>query len=318
MRQATEKGLCEDNEDKNPWEEQEDEDFWKEVVAWNSCMNLADHNNTVANFPLFATIAHLKLGVFNNWPLCARVVKKSELINCEKGASMTFNVVLFDSSGVDICASFNGEAAQKFFKILEPGNIYAFANGAVSHSTSPNSCASPYEISFFMHSFIKLLETNNTNIIRDHPHVFCFQSLQEIIEENVTGKKYDVIGIVTMVSPLITLLTDAKTDKLFKCKVKILDHSNFAASITLWGEMALRAAKEFVAHESVVAFCPAYLNEFKGILYSLTAAGPTILSPSGPCTQQLLSFLQKQSHGLPFNCIERFNIERCVINEEKI
>ena len=313
--ETTEKRLWEDNEDKNPWEEQEDKDFWKEVVVWNSHMNLGDPNNTVANFPSFPTIAHLKLGVFINWPLCARVVKKSELINCEKGGGMTFNVVLFDSSGIDICATFNNEAALKFFKLLETGNTYAFTDWGVSHSTSPNSCASPYEISFFMHSFIKLLGTNNANIIRDYPHVFRFQSLQEIIEENVTGKNYDVIGIVTMVSPLITLLTDAKSDKHFKCEVKILDHSNFAASITLWGEMALRAAKEFVAHESVVAFCPAFLNEFKGILYSLTAAGPTILSPSGPCTQQLLSFLQKQSHGLPFNCIERFNMERFVERE---
>ena len=62
----------------------------------------------------------------------------------------------------------------------------------------------------------------------------------------------------------------AEDDHLFSCGVEIVDESNFAASITLWGENAIQAAKEFVAC-SVIAFCPAYLNAYNGILYSLTA-----------------------------------------------
>ena len=274
----------------------------------DSDINLITNDETiVALLPLYTTIADLKPVQVNNWPLSARLVRKSEMIKWEndKREGMVFNILLFDSSGFDIRASFFDEAALKYYDLLHPGNMYAFSGGTVRTATFSINSTSPYEISFFIHSSIKLIAEENTDIIRDHPQAFHFETLKNIIYGMDINKKYDVIGMVTMVGPLVTLPGKTENDHVFSCGVEIVDESNFSASITLWGESAIRAVKDFIA-PSVVAFCPAYLNEYNGILYSLTAIGPTIISPSGPRTQWLLSFWEdRTSHDIPFNSLER-------------
>ena len=115
----------------------------------NSIPNIP--HSAIANEKFIVTIKSMN-PYSSRWTIKARVTFKSDLIRWEnaKGGGTLFSIDLLDNEGGEIKGTFFKESCDKFFKLIEVGNVYTFSGGVIKLVTNKKySCINnSYEINF--------------------------------------------------------------------------------------------------------------------------------------------------------------------------
>lgn len=240
--------------------------------------------------PAFKLIMQISPRNIGNWPICARIINKSSILQWENERmdGSYFYVFLYDSSGVTIRATFFDTAVTKFYNQLQLANAYVFSGGNVRLSNFRNDSSSDYEIKFTIDSIIQPFTDFDQDILETHPQLFTFKSLEALVKDCNDGKRYDVLAIVTSIGPIVKC-GDGREQPGHYCHVSIVDNSNSQSStITLIGNEATLATTSF-ADNPVVLFSPVSVNPLPNTSH-LTLLGQCLVNPKGLLADKLSSW----------------------------
>lgn len=168
-----------------------------------------------------------------NFRLVARVTKKSEKrtfnYKSKEGQGQMFSIDILDKTGEARCVFF-GEAATKFFDVIEERRVFLFGGGRVKEGNS-KWCPFKWEITFDEQAIIQ-----ESDDVEGCPQiVFAFRPLSAVATEAV-GSTLDVACILAEVGPAETIPT--KNGERVRRNVLLYDSSNTSCRLTLWGDIA--------------------------------------------------------------------------------
>lgn len=209
----------------------------------------------------------------NKWTIRARVTVKSDVrhYSTPKGEGKIFTVTLMDDSGEIRATGFNHQVDQ-FYDKLEEGKVYYVSKARVNLAkkkfsnvqneyelmlgteTEISECADQAAAPQITYHFVKLSELGNQ-------------------EKDTTC---DVIGIVKDVSDVTEIVAKATGRTIKKRELTLIDLSEFAVRMTLWGKQA----ESYTAEEhAVLAFKGARVGDFGGRSLSMSNATHMSVNP---------------------------------------
>lgn len=197
----------------------------------------------------------------NRWTIKGRITAKSDVRTWSnaKGEGSLFSIDILDASGMDIRATFFRDAVDKFFGLLQVGQVYRFTGGRLKVANMQwNSCKSNMEISFDQNAEIHL--DNDAGDIARQAYNFIRIAQVEAVE---AGKNVDILAIVKQVSEPVNLISKKSGQELVKCDLTIVDDSGVEITMTLWGDKARQAPFEY-GNTPVVAFRRARVSDYGG------------------------------------------------------
>ncbi|XP_051153534.1 replication protein A 70 kDa DNA-binding subunit-like [Leptopilina boulardi] len=171
----------------------------------------------------------------NRWVIKVRVSNKSDIRTWSnsRGEGKLFSMDLVDESGEIRCTAFKNEC-DKFHSMIEIGKIYYISRCQLKPANKQfNNLKNDYEMTL----------TADSEIIPCHEEAdipmiqFNFIPISSIEEKN-KDDIIDVLGIVKFSGELQELTARATGRLLKKRDLTLVDESNAAVSITLWGSQA--------------------------------------------------------------------------------
>jgi len=195
----------------------------------------------------------------NKWVIKARVTSKTPVRTWSnaRGEGKLFSMDLIDESG-EIRATAFKEQCDKFFDMIEVNKVYLISRCMLKTANKAfTNLKHDYEMSF----------TNDTQVIPCHEDAsdiptltFDFVSISTLANLE-TNALVDVIGVCKSSGEVQTLISRNTNRELKKREVVIVDQSNTAVALTLWGSQA----EEFDGSlQPVLAVRNGRINEFGG------------------------------------------------------
>ena len=209
---------------------------------------------------LFTPIADLNM-YQNRWTIRARVTHKAPIKTWSnaKGEGRLFSIDLQDET-CDIRATFFKEAVDKWYHVLQVGSVYTITGGKLKVANMQwNTCKSPHELTLDQNSEIHL-DTTGPTLATPPYDLVRIAALAEQPDKALV----DVLGVVTDVGPVATILAKKTGKELTKCDVTLVDHSAASVALTLWGETAATVAPQLTAGASVLAVRRARVSDYNG------------------------------------------------------
>ncbi|KAH8359920.1 hypothetical protein KR093_009579, partial [Drosophila rubida] len=208
----------------------------------------------------------------NKWVIKARVTSKTAIRTWSnaRGEGKLFSMDLMDESG-EIRATAFKEQCDKFYDLIEVDNVYFFSKCQLKPANKQFSqLKNDYEMTFTGETVVQLCDDADDGGI---PEIkFDLIPISQIASmENKAA--VDTIGICKEVGELQTF-TSRTTNKEFKKRdLTLVDMSNAAVSLTLWGDEAVN----FDGHvQPVILVKGSRINEFNGGK-SISVGGGSIL-----------------------------------------
>lgn len=208
----------------------------------------------------------------NKWVIKARVTSKTAIRTWSnaRGEGKLFSMDLMDESG-EIRATAFKEQCDKFYDLIEVDNVYFFSKCQLKPANKQYSqLKNDYEMTFTGETVVQLCEDADDGGI---PEIkFDLVPITDIA--NMENKSaVDTVGICKDVGELQTF-TSRTTNKEFKKReLTLVDMSNAAVTLTLWGDEAVN----FDGHvQPVILVKGSRINEFNGGK-SLSMGGGSIL-----------------------------------------
>ncbi|KAH8395752.1 hypothetical protein KR215_000413, partial [Drosophila sulfurigaster] len=208
----------------------------------------------------------------NKWVIKARVTSKTAIRTWSnaRGEGKLFSMDLMDESG-EIRATAFKEQCDKFYDLIEVDNVYFFSKCQLKPANKQYSqLKNDYEMTFTGETVVQLCDDADDGGI---PEIkFDLIPISQIADmENKAA--VDTIGICKDVGELQSF-TSRTTNKEFKKRdLTLVDMSNAAVSLTLWGDEAVN----FDGHvQPVILVKGSRINEFNGGK-SLSVGGGSIL-----------------------------------------
>lgn len=231
-----------------------------------------------------------QLNMFQNrWTIKARVVSKSEIKTWSnaRGEGSLFSIELLDSSGMDVKATMFKEAVDKFYNLIQVGQVYTLSGGRIKVANMQyNTCKSQFELNFDQNSTIRLED----DIGDIKAQSFDLVKISDL-EKAEVGKNVDIIAVVQEIGDVQTLTSKKSGRELQKCDLTLIDDSGVQVRLTLWGNQASNAKNDIVAPR-VVAFRKTRVGDFGGV--SLSGASGFFLEPKIVETQALLQWWESE------------------------
>lgn len=168
------------------------------------------------------------------WVIKGRVTAKSAIreYNGAKGPGKLFNFTLTDKTGEIKCTAFNADC-ERNFAYVEPNKVYILGRASVKNADRRYSAAD-FEITLNSDSLLE--EVTDAEAAKEMPMAkFNFVSIGSLSSEPPT-QPIDLIGAITEVSDVSTVVSKTKNKELKKRNVTIVDMSRHTISITIWGE----------------------------------------------------------------------------------
>ncbi|XP_034487485.1 replication protein A 70 kDa DNA-binding subunit [Drosophila innubila] len=244
----------------------------KKEQSYNQTNN---NNNNTMDSTLNAGLTHpiSSLSPYQNkWVIKARVTSKTAIRTWSnaRGEGKLFSMDLMDESG-EIRATAFKEQCDKFYDLIEVDNVYFFSKCQLKPANKQYSqLKNDYEMTFTGETVVQLCEDADDGGI---PEIkFDLVPISEIASmENKAS--VDTIGICKDVGEL-QAFTSRTTNKEFKKRdLTLVDMSNAAVTLTLWGDEAVN----FDGHvQPVILVKGSRINEFNGGK-SLSMGGGSIL-----------------------------------------
>ncbi|XP_043470940.1 replication protein A 70 kDa DNA-binding subunit-like [Leptopilina heterotoma] len=219
------------------------------------------HNsvNTTANDSQIMTNPISSLSPYQNrWVIKVRVSNKSDIRtwNNSRGEGKLFSMDLVDESGEIRCTAFKNEC-DKFHSMIEIGKIYYISRCTLKPANKQfNNLKNDYEMTL----------TADSEVIPCHEEAdipminFNFIPISSIEQRN-KDEIIDILGIVKMSGELQELTARQTGRQLKKRDLTVVDESNAAISLTLWGTQA----EQFDSSNApTIAIKGARIGEFNG------------------------------------------------------
>lgn len=172
----------------------------------------------------------------HNFLIKARIISKTEIKNfqSQRGQGKVFSSDIIDKDNTEITATFFNSAVDKFYDILQTGQVYLFSKGTVKFNNSRyKNNKNHYNIHFTENSIIEPA-TEDDMIKRMKFEPVSINNLVTIQAKSIV----DVVGIITNFSEA-TEISTKRGELVKKRNVTIGDKSGASIEVTLWGEHAL-------------------------------------------------------------------------------
>uniref|UniRef100_A0A6B2L3J5 Replication protein A subunit n=1 Tax=Arcella intermedia TaxID=1963864 RepID=A0A6B2L3J5_9EUKA len=205
-------------------------------------------------------------------------------------------------SGGSISATIFNEGVDRFFPLLEVGNLYLISRATIKSRTGNrrfNSIKHDCEMTLNNSSVVVLFDEPDDSIPMQDMN--AFKTIAEI-ESAGDGEMIDMVGIVYNVGEVIEVPSRKDGTILMKRNVTLLDDTGASIDLTLWGE----TAKNFAVDGGTVLFIKnVKVSEFSG--KSLTASRNTRieLEPAVPRVGELKNWFESQNEGLRIHSLSR-------------
>lgn len=231
-----------------------------------------------------------------DWTIRARVAKKSELAEYNNKKTQRndkfMTLRLNDSNGTQISASFFGEAAEKFYKIIQEGSIYLFSNGNVSLADQrfrTSDCS--YQLQFNSNAEIRL-DDNQTFVMKAVDRgITPLSKLKDCKAKTLV----DVLAIVTEIGRPTEKTSKQKSEALTQRLLKLVDDSGTSIELSLWNELALDPkVASLVPNESIIHVKSISVTIFNETLYlsSIKTLTDLIIDPVTPEAERLKNWFK--------------------------
>ncbi|KAI4471648.1 replication factor a 1 rfa1 [Holotrichia oblita] len=172
----------------------------------------------------------------NKWIIKARVTNKSNIRTWSnsRGEGKLFSMDLVDKSG-EIRATAFRDLVDKFYDYLEIDKVYYISKCQLKPANKQySSLKNDYEMTLTNESIIQLCEDDVDSVPQTR---YNFLTVDKIGQME-PGSFVDVIGVCKAVSDLQTFQARSTGRELKKKELTLVDHTDNAISVTLWGQEA--------------------------------------------------------------------------------
>lgn len=209
----------------------------------------------------------------SSWRIKVKVTKKDTMrhYHNQKGDGKLFGLDFLDKEGTEIRAVCFNETADKFYGVFEKDKVYIISRGSVRLAKKGYShITNDYSITLNNDSEVVQVEDSTISGQR-----YNFVKIADV--EQVEPKQFvDVIGVVTEVGSLATIMSNKSQKEIKKRSIKMMDQTA-AIEMTLWSEDAEKFDEDILAKNTVIAFKGAKVSDFGG--RSLSASGLIDVNP---------------------------------------
>ncbi|KAJ2934896.1 hypothetical protein H1R20_g2147, partial [Candolleomyces eurysporus] len=209
----------------------------------------------------------------NNWTIKARVTQKSEMKTWsnQRGEGKLFNVTLMDETGEIRATAFN-MVADDLYPLLEEGKVYFISKARVNLAKKKfSNLSNDYELSLEKNTEIEEChDTTNLPVMK-----FNFVPLSGL-NDTPKDSTCDVIGVVKEFSPVTEITSKSTQRQIPKRELTLVDKSQFAVRLTLWGKQAEQYNAE---PNAVIAFKGVRVGDFGGRSLSMVASSTMHVNP---------------------------------------
>ncbi|EDV30349.1 uncharacterized protein Dana_GF23244 [Drosophila ananassae] len=237
--------------------------------------NNNNNNNITMNSSMNAGMTHpiSSLSPYQNkWVIKARVTSKTAIRTWSnaRGEGKLFSMDLMDESG-EIRATAFKEQCDKFYDLIQVDSVYFFSKCQLKPANKQYSqLDNAYEMTFTGETIVQLCEDADDGAIPDIKY-----NLVPISEVSGMENKaaVDTIGICKEVGELQSFVSRTTNKEFKKRDLTLVDMSNSAINLTLWGDDAVN----FDGHvQPVILVKGTRINEFNGGK-SLSLGGGSIM-----------------------------------------
>ncbi|XP_030369823.1 replication protein A 70 kDa DNA-binding subunit [Scaptodrosophila lebanonensis] len=240
-----------------------------------------NNNNTLnssINAGLTSPIASLS-PYQNKWAIKARVTSKSAIRTWSnaRGEGKLFSMDLMDESG-EIRATAFKEQCDKYYDLIQVDNIYYFSKCQLKSANKQFSqLKNDYEMTFTSDTVVQKCEEMDDGGIPEIKYDLVPISQVANMEDKTA---LDTIGICKEVGELQTFTSRTTNKEFRKRELTLVDMSNSAVTLTLWGDDAVN----FDGHvQPVILVKGARINVFNGGKTLSMGGGSTIkINPDIP------------------------------------
>lgn len=234
-----------------------------------------NNNNIVMNSSINSGMTHpiSSLSPYQNkWVIKARVTSKSGIRTWSnaRGEGKLFSMDLMDESG-EIRATAFKEQCDKFYDLIQVDSVYYISKCQLKPANKQySSLNNAYEMTFSGETVVQLCEDTD-----DDPIPEIKYNLVPISDVSGMENKaaVDTIGICKEVGELQSFVARTTNKEFKKRDITLVDMSNSAISLTLWGDDAVN----FDGHvQPVILVKGTRINEFNGGK-SLSLGGGSIM-----------------------------------------
>ncbi|KZV65414.1 replication factor-a protein [Peniophora sp. CONT] len=210
----------------------------------------------------------------NNWTIKARVTQKSDIrtYSNQRGDGKFFSVTFMDDSG-DIKGTAFNAACEELYNKVQEGKVYYVSKARVDIAKKKFGSNNQYELSLNVTTEIReVTDATSFPVIK-----YNFVTLQDL--NNIEKDQFcDVLAVVKEIGDVGSITTKAGKP-LTKRELSLVDQSNFAVRMTLWGKQA----EQFQASEQdIMAFKGVKVGDFGGRSLSMMSSSVMEVNPDTP------------------------------------
>lgn len=229
----------------------------------------------------------------NRWTIKARVTSKSDMRTWHnaRGDGKLFSVDLLDRTGGQIKATMFNSAADKFFQVFQPNQVYIISKGALKLANKKFTTI-PNEYELTLNDDAEVEYVGEDNAIESQRFEFVrIEQIPSIPAEEVL----DLIGIVKSVSPISSITSKKTQNELTKRNVVLTDRSLLSVDVTFWGADAEKYNEEIV--DQVLAIKSCRVSEFGGRSLSTSFSSRIYPNLDRPEAHDLRQWYDSQGRG---------------------
>eukprot|EP00658_Telonema_sp_P-2_P010126 TRINITY_DN13816_c0_g1_i1.p1 TRINITY_DN13816_c0_g1~~TRINITY_DN13816_c0_g1_i1.p1 ORF type:complete len:503 (+),score=154.78 TRINITY_DN13816_c0_g1_i1:161-1669(+) len=222
----------------------------------------------------------------NRWTIKAQISQKSQIRTWSnsRGEGKLFSMTLRDDQGGEIrCTTFK-EGVDKYYDMLEEGKTYLISRGQLKPANQQyNTCKCDYEMTLGGDSDISVCAEDIKVKIN-----YSFIPIKQI-EDTPVQSNIDICGILKTVGEVSSIATK-RGDQVDKRNITLIDDSEAAIEITLWGD---KAAQWEAAEGAMVAAKGLKVGDFNGKSLSGSFASLFEVNPDIERAHQVQAWYQQ-------------------------
>lgn len=221
------------------------------------------------------SIAHLS-PYHNRWAIKARIINKSDIKKFanQKGEGKLFSTTCIDSTGEIRMTAF-GESVDKFFDLVQEGQVYIISNAQVKIAKRQFGVRNEYEIHLEPNSLISLVG-NSGEIPQARFNFVPIAQITNLEKDAIC----DVIGIVKEIGELSSITTKTTQKQLNKRDLVLADTSGCAIKVTLWGAQAESFGDTtHLGNYPIMAIRSARVSDYNGRTLSTSLSSTISMNP---------------------------------------
>ncbi|SPQ96570.1 unnamed protein product (mitochondrion) [Plasmodiophora brassicae] len=222
----------------------------------------------------------------SRWQIKARVTSKSEMRTWSnaKGEGKLFSFDVLDAGGGEIRVTAFKQDADRFFDLIQVGNVYLISHGQVKPANrSFTHLKHEYEVTLGRESQIEQAPDEDGSISQMHYEFVPINSL----ESYPANSFVDIIGVVTDVQPASTIVSKTTQREMTKRSVTLVDTSNASVELTLWGNAATTNDETVLGGNPIVAIKGCKVSDFGGRSLGTVGSSTLTIRPDIPEAHQL-------------------------------